>query len=171
MFSIPFNIEKSIEINKSKTEVFQFLGNFMNWPNWSPWLSQEPDCDFSVEGNPGAISHKQSWSGAYIGAGNMVINEVKENQFIGYDLEFLKPWKSKSKVEFVLTEGKGPESTLVTWKMIGSLPFFMFFFKKMMHALVGNDYDRGLSMLKEHLETGQVNSKVIKVGLVDQKPV
>jgi effector-binding domain-containing protein len=172
MFSIPFDIDKEIEINKSRSEVFQFVSNFMNWPNWSPWLCQEPDCDFSVDGNPAQVGHKQSWNGKYIGSGNMTLESLESDKKITYQLEFLKPWKSRSKVEFIFEKSSSnPDGSLVRWTMNGSLPIFMVFFKKMMKALVENDYERGLKMLKEHLETGQVHTKVIKVGLIDQSPV
>jgi len=48
----------------------------------------------------------------------------------------------------------------VTWTMNGSLPFFMFWMKNTMSALVGMDYQRGLNMLKDFIETGSVPSKL-----------
>ena len=45
---------------------------------------------------------------------------------IDYDLTFLKPWKSKSTVAFVLSAAGS--NTRVTWRMKGALPVFLFFY-------------------------------------------
>ena len=81
---------------------------------------------------------------------------------IDYDLTFLKPWKSKAKTSFSFNK-KG-ESTVVHWTMNSSLPWFMFWMKKQMEAYIGNDYERGLAMLKEYVEEGKVHSKLDFVG-------
>ena len=52
------------------------------------------------------------------------------------------------------------EGVEVKWFMDSSLPIFMFWMKKMMVAFVGMDYARGLAMLKEYVETGEVSSKL-----------
>ncbi|MEQ1842687.1 MAG: GyrI-like domain-containing protein, partial [Verrucomicrobiales bacterium] len=53
--------------------------------------------------------------------------------------------------------GQGVE---VTWTMESSLPFFLFFLTRMMSAMIGRDYERGLAMLKDFVETGSVPSKL-----------
>ena len=73
------------------------------------------------------------WEGDRVGSGNMKIIKEVENATVDYDLMFLKPWKSKAKVSFYLKpEGT---STSVTWTMDSSLPFFLFWMKKMTEAL------------------------------------
>ena len=96
------------------------------------------------------------WSGNRVGSGNMTVLKEQTNEWIECDLTFLKPWKSKAKVKFNLkSEG---DSTRITWNMDSSLPFFMFFMKKMMEAFVGMDYERGLNMLKDYSEDDKVHS-------------
>ena len=152
LFTLSFQVKQSIDINCPRQQCFDFLANFMNWPNWSPWLNQESNCDFSVGGKPGTIGHKQVWKGKYIGSGQMTINEIDSGKSLSYLLEMEKPWKSKSRVSLDITNGEAEQGTTVTWSMQGSLPFFLFFLKKLMIALITSDYKRGLSMLKEHLE-------------------
>ncbi len=154
MLSLPFRVEKSVQIHKPPSEVFEIVSDFGTWGRWSPWLCQEPACPVNREGKPGSVGHSQAWSGDFIGSGQMTISAVKGHERLDYDLAFLKPWKSKSKVGFLLTpEGDG---TRLTWTMEGTLPFFLFFMKKVMSALVGGDYLRGLAMLKELIESGDV---------------
>lgn len=114
----------------------------------------EPEATVNVEEG----GKYYEWNGARIGSGNMRVSSEKENEFVELDLTFLKPWKSTSKVGFYMKEqGEGTE---VTWTMDGSLPFFMFFMKKMMETFVGMDYDRGLRLLKDVVEDGEVHSKL-----------
>ena len=154
MFSLSFDVSRSIEIEKPVSEVFQTIANFKNWKEWSPWLCQEKDCPVVIEGAEGKVGHAQTWDGKRIGAGTMVLTEVSANKVLSYELNFTRPWKSKSKVGFKFTPTNA--GTQVVWTMRGSLPIFLFFMKKMMSALVGGDYDRGLMMLKEYMETGAV---------------
>ena len=166
MFSIKFDLSRSTTIAKSIDTVFNTLSDFNTWRRWSPWLCQETDCPVDIKGTPGQIEHEQSWDGKRIGSGRMVINHIIPNQRLDFDLFFLSPWKSHSKVSFCLkAEG---EQTSVTWTMNGTIPIFLFFMKKMMSALVGSDYERGLSMLKDYLETGKVLSEVEVNDTVNQ---
>lgn len=155
------NISKSITIDKSLSEVYQELNTFHHWRIWSPWLIQEPEAESKVSDD----GKFQSWEGARVGSGNMTITDEKENEYVAYDLNFLKPWKSKAKVRFELDQVG--DLTEVTWTMNGSIPFFMFWMKGMMEALVGMDYERGLMMLKDYLEEGEVQSKIKFQGTGD----
>ena len=163
MFSIPFELDRSIVVNKPVAEVFTTLGDFNNWNIWSPWIIQEPSCSTSATGDPVSIGHQQEWNGNRIGSGKMVLIEKTENQRLAYDLFFISPWKSHSKTQFELTpvtDAEGNETTKITWLMQGTLPIFLFFMKKMMSVFVGGDYERGLKMFKEYVETGKVTSAV-----------
>ena len=60
--------------------------------------------------------------------------------------------------------------TLVRWEMQGALPFFMFWMKSMMVSLMSMDFDRGLRMLKELVETGDVASQTVVNGIVESQP-
>lgn len=167
MFSLPMNVQRSIIINKPIADIFSILTDFHSWQHWSPWLCQEPDCPIKFSGEAGVIGHSQAWDGERIGAGKMVISSFAEPTRIEYELTFLKPWKSTSKVIFELAEEN--QNTNVTWHMQGSIPLFLFFMRKTMTAMIGSDYDRGLSMLKAFAETGVVNSKLEVVGEVSRQ--
>lgn len=151
------NISKSIVINAPQQKIKEFLADFRNWKNWSPWLVCEPDAKLSFE-NDGKY---YKWMGNRVGEGEMNVATESENK-IDYDLTFLKPWKSKAKTFFTFKEAEG--GTLVTWNMDSSLPFFMFWMKKSMQVYIGMDYTRGLKMLKDELELGEINSKLIFTG-------
>ncbi len=145
------HISRSIEIDASAAQVFDVLRDFQTWPEWSPWLVAEPTATLNFAGD----GKGYTWSGSYVGAGEIEIISEATNEWIQYDLLFLKPWKSKAKFRFDL-ESAGNGKTRVSWTMDSSLPFFMFFMKKMMEAYIGMDYERGLLMLKDLVELGEV---------------
>jgi uncharacterized protein YndB with AHSA1/START domain len=163
MFSVPLCTERSVIVNASAEKVFSYLVDFEKFGRWSPWLILEQVANTSLVGTPGTIGHGQTWKGTVTGEGSQVISGIVKNKRVDFDLEFLKPWKSKSKAWFELEEQQG--GVKVTWSLRSSLPFFLFFLKKMMIGLLSSDYDRGLSMLKTLVETGVVPSKLVRKGV------
>lgn len=148
------HVEKSIEIQASEEKVFNTLNDFNHWSIWSPWLIQEPEARVKVAED----NKSYEWEGDRIGSGNMSITAEDPCTSINYDLNFLKPWKSKAKVRFeIKPNGSGATAT---WIMDSSLPFFLFWMKKMMVAFVGMDFQRGLNMLKDYVEDGKVHSRL-----------
>jgi len=137
---------------KPIAEVYAYVRDFEKWPEWSPWLICEPDT--KLEFQPDSYS----WDGDIVGAGKMSVTADHENERIDYHLEFLKPWKSEADVKIEFSESG--EGTQVKWSMDSSLPWFMFFMKAMMECMIGMDYQRGLRMLKERLETGTILSEL-----------
>lgn len=151
-------VQRSIKINAPSEVVFPALNNFHKWIEWSPWLLMEPDAKVKVADD----EQSYEWEGDRLGSGNMRFKTIKENEFIDFDLNFIKPWKSSNTTSFHLNSVEG--GTEVTWTMNSSLPFFMFWMKKMMMAFIGSDYERGLSMLKAYVEEGEVHSKLEFLG-------
>ena len=147
------NVKRSIHIRASKEKVKNFVADFHNWKLWSPWLIAEPEANVIVADD----GKEYSWEGNRVGAGEMKVTNVSKNE-VNYDLTFLKPWKSEAKTDFYMQEQDG--GTHLTWTMDSSLPFFLFWMKKKTEAFIGMDYERGLLMLKEYLETGKVNSTI-----------
>lgn len=146
------NISRSIVIDAPVNKVFPLINDFNHWKAWSPWLIMEPEATVKVAED----AKSYEWEGNRVGSGNMAVLEEGQNEYIHYDLNFLKPWKSKAKTSFFLSEDG--DQTRVTWTMKSSLPFFLFWMKKMMESFVGGDYERGLDMLKAYAEDGIVPS-------------
>lgn len=155
------HIEKSTLINAPIDKVFKIVSDFHTWTTWSPWLVAEPEAKVTVRED----GKYYSWEGDIVGAGEMTISNEVENKSVDMDLMFLKPWKSKAKVSFNMKEeGDGVR---LTWDMDSSLPFFLFWMKKMTEAFIGNDYQRGLVMLKDYAETDEVPAKLSVKGIQD----
>jgi len=151
------HISRSQVINAPIDKVHQILTDMSQWQAWSPWLISEPEAKVDVR----ADNKYYTWKGSRVGEGQMEVT-AESPTHIEYDLIFLKPWKSQAKVAMDIKSSG--EATEVTWSMNSSLPFFMFFMKKLMSALIGNDYERGLRLLKDYAEDGKVHSKLNFIG-------
>ena len=147
-------VQKSIHINAPREQVYNLVRDFHSWPKWSPWLIAEPKCTLTFPED----GKSYSWDGQIIGSGNIAITKENSLSSIDYDLRFLKPWKSQADVRFLFTEKDG--GTEVSWVMDSSLPWFMFWMTTMMTGLLGMDYERGLKMLKDLVETDTVPSQL-----------
>ncbi len=154
-----FAVEKTTTIEAPPQAVFDAVRDFRSWPAWSPWLIAEPGCklDYREDGTG------YTWDGEIVGSGEMAVVGEEAPRSIDCQLDFLKPWKSRSAVRFAFAARGG--ATEVTWTMRGSLPFFMFWMKGMMTAFVGMDYQRGLAMLKDHVEKGSVPCELEFAGV------
>jgi effector-binding domain-containing protein/uncharacterized protein YndB with AHSA1/START domain len=149
------NISRSIDVDATPEKVYEIVSDFHHWRPWSPWLIAEPEAQVSIAED----GKYYEWAGKRTGAGNMTVTNSTAPNRVDYDLEFLKPWKSSAKVSFRCQANPGG-GTKVTWKMDSSLPFFLFWMKKSMTAYLNSDYDRGLQLLKEYVERGEVTSKL-----------
>jgi len=147
-------IVRQKQINVPPEHMYDILSDLSQWPSWSPWLIAEPEATVTV--HPTGKSY--SWQGARVGEGHMKITSEENPHRIALELVFVKPWKSTATVSMDIE----PTATgsMVTWSMASRLPFFMFFMKKMMTAFIGNDYERGLNLLKDYAEDGEVHSKL-----------
>lgn len=153
-----FHVQRSIEIEAPLESIRPLIHDFPTWPKWSPWLVAEPDTqlDFAPDGS------SYAWDGRFTGRGRITIDHELPDR-LGYSLLFLKPYRSTSRTGFEFKETNG--TTVVTWSMDGSLPFFLFFMKKPMCAWIGSDYERGLLMLKDLAEKGEVPSRLEFPGI------
>lgn len=151
------HIQREILIKASKDKIKNVLIDLKQMVLWSPWNIIEPDATVLFNDKQSEVGAFQEWDGELIGAGNTELIKIDENK-IDYDLTFIKPFKSKAKFSFILEEID--DEIKVIWSMDSSLPWYMFFFTKMMSAMIGMDYDKGLRMLKEYIETGKILSKL-----------
>ena len=161
-----YHVQRSIVIEKPIKEVRDSLKNFKEWPRWSPWLIMEPDATVTYSDRQGQVGATYGWSGVLVGAGGMELMDVHDD-VLKMQIHFVKPFKSQADVGFNL-ENQG-ESTKVTWYMDGYLPFFLFWMTGKMKTYIGMDYERGLLMLKEYLETASVASYVHIEGTFPMK--
>lgn len=118
-----YHIEKTIVIKRSTGEVMNRIGNLNDYSLWNPWQQADPSSVKTITGTPNTTGHKYSWQGKKTGVGSLTLASMDEKH-IHFDLEFLKPWKSKAKDNW-LFEKWGDGETKVTWENSGELPWPM----------------------------------------------
>ena len=158
-----YHVSRSIIINLPIEKVRDSLIDFRQWPTWSPWLIMEPESKLTYSTNQSVVSAGYDWEGELTGKGVMKLLQIADDK-LDMDLQFIKPFKSSAKVTFELEEPR-KNVTKVTWNMYSKLPFFLFWMVNKIKIYIGMDFERGLKMLKDFLETGAVPSAVKIEGI------
>jgi hypothetical protein len=161
------HVERSVRIAAPVSRVRPAVEDFHQWPRWSPWLCMEPNAKVSVYGAPGSADHGFAWDGELVGTGSIKMVSIADGRQT-MELSFRRPFRSTATSRFEL-KPVGQETDVV-WHMDSKLPFFLFFMVDMMKTMIGMDYERGLTMLKEFVEAGEVKARTDVVGLVEVPP-
>jgi hypothetical protein len=147
-----YNVERSIVIKKTVPEVMNRIGNLNDYAVWNPWQRADPTSKKTITGNPNTPGHKYAWEGKKVGMGSLTLLD-KDNKHIHFDLEFLKPWKSKAKDNW-LFEAWGDGETKVTWQNSGELPWPMArLMGPMINKNLTHQFGTGLNNLKNLCES------------------
>jgi len=158
-----FNIVRSIKIEAAPEKAFDVVADYGSWTTWSPWLCAEPDAKVTISDDANSVGSVYAWVGDVVGQGEIEHVKLDRPKLIEQDIRFLKPFKSRSDVSFTFEEVDG--GTRMSWAMAGSMPWFLFWMIPMMKTMISMDYDRGLKMLKEYIETGKILSKTVVRGV------
>lgn len=149
-----YNVSRSIEINKTKSVVFDYLKSLKKQDEWSPWGKRDPNMKKKFTGTDGEVGAISYWKGNKdVGEGEQEITKIVEGDSIESELRFLKPFKSTSDA-YIITKEVEQDRTKVIWGFSGKNKFpmsIMMLFMSMDKA-IGKDFEEGLASLKEILE-------------------
>ncbi|TMM53665.1 polyketide cyclase [Maribacter algarum] len=149
-----YDVFRSIEISKPKSEVFNYLRSLKNMDDWSPWAKKDPNMEKKFTGTDGEIGCVSYWNGNKdVGEGEQEIKKIIDGERIDSELRFFKPFKSTSDC-YMKVEDAGVSGTKVIWGFSGQNKFPMTIFSlfKSMDSMVGPDFEQGMASLKEVLE-------------------
>lgn len=144
-------IERDMTTTAEPATVAAQIGDFRKWVDWSPWEDLDPQLQRTYSGAGSGVGASYAWSGRKAGAGTMRITSVTP-QAIDIDVDFRKPFKSASKVTFVIAPyGSG---THVVWRMRTPRTVAMRLFGLLMNLdkSIGGDLARGLDRLQAVVE-------------------
>ncbi len=164
-----YHLARSVHVNASPQRVFETLSDYQTWTTWSPWLLSEPDAKVTISSNSNSVGSTYAWVGDVTGQGELEHLRLVPGQSIEDELRFIKPFKSIAKTAFALHAER--EGTQLTWTMDGSMPWFLFWMVPMIKTMVGMDYQRGLLMIKDWIESGEIPSQTIVHDVVDVGPI
>lgn len=146
-----FNIEKTIVIANPVRLVMSRVSDLNYYSRWNPWQQSDPSVKNTITGTPGTPGHQYAWKGKKVGVGSLTLRNMDEKH-IHFDLQFLKPWKSKAKDNW-LFEPWGDGETKVTWQNSGELPWPI---ARLMGPMINKNLDHqfttGLNNLKKMCE-------------------
>ena len=149
-----YEVNRSIDINKSLPEVFEYLKYIKNQNDWSPWKKKDPNMKQEFVGTDGEVGFLSKWEGNKdVGTGEQEILRIVENEVIESQLRFFTPFKSQSNA-YLKVEDAGKNRTQVIWGFSGKnpIPFNIFMLFYNMEKAVGKDFEEGLASLKIILE-------------------
>ena len=149
-----FKVSRSLLMTAPPSRIFAEVNDLHRWKAWSPWAKLDTDAKETYEGAQSGVGAVMHWDGnMQVGKGSMTIIENKDNEFVRFRLNFLKPMENASRAEFTFKEQGG--KTLVTWSMYGKNNFIgkamslVFNCEKM----VGGQFEKGLASLQTVVET------------------
>lgn len=147
-----YNVEKTTIIKKPMQQVMDRVGDLNYYSQWNPWQQMDPSAKSKITGTPKTQGHKYAWEGKKVGIGSLTLRSL-DQKHIHFDLEFIKPWSSKAKDNWLFEEwGDGTECK-VTWQNSGDLPWPM---ARLMGPVITKQLQRqfetGLSNLKKMCE-------------------
>lgn len=119
-----YHVEKSIVIKKPAADVKSKVTDFNAYAAWNPWQQMEPLATRTITGTPGSPGHKYEWRGKKIGVGSLTLRDT-DDKHVHIDLQFVKPWKTMAKDNWVFEPWGDGGETKVIWQNSGDLPWPM----------------------------------------------
>ncbi len=145
-------VQRSASMNASADAIKSQITDYNMFSKWSPWAEKDTAMKITIEGVPGNIGHKYAWEGnKAVGKGTMELTKISADT-VAEKLDF--SGKGMSDVFFIFkSEGT---ATNVTWAMDMNIGFMgrgmMLFFKGKMDKMLGGDFEKGLTKLKQVVE-------------------
>ncbi len=149
-----YNIEKSVVIKKPVAEVMDKIGDLNHYSKWNPWQQSDPTAKSTISGTPKTSGHKYAWEGKKVGIGSLTLLSM-DQKHVHFELEFIKPWKSKAKDNWLFEPWGDGNETKVTWQNSGDLPWpIASLMGPMILKNLNHQFEQGLDNLKKMVEEG-----------------
>ena len=99
-------IEKSVEIRKPSSEVFNYLKYTRNQDNFSVWNMADPNMKKEQSGTDGEVGFLYRWNSQNknVGAGEQEITSIIHGKRIDSALRFFRPMKNTGKTSFLIDD-------------------------------------------------------------------
>jgi hypothetical protein len=150
-----FSVERSITINKTKTEIYDYVKYLKNQNNFSVWAKLDTNMKQEYRGTDGTVGFVSLWDSPVksAGKGEQEIIKIEEGERIDYELRFLKPMKATN-YAYLSFSTTNDSTAMVKWGIFGKMAYptnIMGLFMNM-DEMLGKDLEGGLKNLKALLE-------------------
>lgn len=150
-----FAVEREIEINRPKAEVFDYIKFIKNQDNYSKWNKIDPNMTKTYKGTDGTVGFVSAWESKNknIGVGEQEILKITEGKRIDMKLRFKIPFETQNEA-YMITDDAGNNKTKVKWGFKGTFLYPMNLMGLCMDIdkEIGGDLEVGLKNLKTILE-------------------
>jgi hypothetical protein len=146
-------IVESVTIKGSKEEVFEMVKFLKNFPQWSPFLAEDPSQKYEVKGTDGAGGAQYHWVGNKgKDVGYQEIVKIDDYKFVGMQCDIQKPFVAKPTFDYSFTETADGIVVKQDFKLESGLvdAFFMWAFGA--KAQMEKTNQQGLALLKKAVE-------------------
>jgi uncharacterized protein YndB with AHSA1/START domain len=136
-------------------QVFPYVNDLTLYIQWMPWAELDPNQTNEFSDPPTGAGAWYTWSGnSDVGSGRMEVLSASPEAVV-YQVSFIEPFESQAKATLSI-EPVGSESVEVTWAFDQDANFgtkVMTVFMDM-DAMLGADFEKGLSNMKKLVEAG-----------------
>lgn len=155
--SSKLKIERSIEVAAPANAAFEQVNTLRHWEQWSPWHKIDPQMILTYSGPDGGAGASYNWFSQHpdVGDGEFKITKTEPGKLILAEMKFGSNAISNTSYTFDETTA----GTRITWAMetdLGMNPVNKYFGLLFLEKVVGADFERGLSNMKQILETKAV---------------
>ncbi|MFT5784263.1 MAG: hypothetical protein ACI9JE_001586 [Candidatus Krumholzibacteriia bacterium] len=141
-----YTVSRSVVVNAEPAHIHTFVDDLAQWPNWTPWVKDDPTIEIEFGELTSGVGAHQAWDGDS-GAGELTVTMSDPTTGVGYDMAFNEgKYLSKGTIEYK----PGSDGTEVVWTMVGDNgrnPVSRYF-GLMMDPMTGPMFEDGLNRLK-----------------------
>src|SRR5690606_19382527 len=77
-----FSFSRSRVIDAPPPVLFKKVNDLKNWPEFSPWMEQDPNAQLTYGDNTFGVGAHYSWNGSVLGEGSIKTLATNDNQYI-----------------------------------------------------------------------------------------
>jgi uncharacterized protein YndB with AHSA1/START domain len=144
-------VTRQADINAPPEKVFELVGSFKRFNEWSPWAGLDPKTSYTFEGPETGVGSKMTWASdnPNVGKGSQEIVEYAPPGKVASKLDFGEMGISDASWSLEPKDG----GTRATWTFHMKADDVMSrWFGLMMDRFIGPDYEKGLAKVKEIAE-------------------
>jgi len=146
------HVERSVDISAPVDKIYPYLADPKLFSEWSPWSSIDPNMKVQFTGPISGQGAGMTWQSDQpsVGNGSWVITKAVENESLDVEMDFGAQGTASS---FFRLKPNG-DKTQVIWGFdtdAGMNPV-MRYMGLLMDKMVGTEYAKGLTVLKQKIE-------------------